>query len=160
MKYEKNQYSEGFQICTWIIAAAFIWWGVESLWSSFFWNWWGIILVVIGISIVSGQIVALTNRGKLRNIVKSEFVQNPHITVEEINQNTGISFKDIKAIILDLKGSGQLHGKFSSSTGQIELISTPGQEPGIEQKEKFCAHCGTVKEEPGSSFCSHCGSKF
>jgi len=27
MKYEKNQYSDGFSICTLIIAGAFLWWG-------------------------------------------------------------------------------------------------------------------------------------
>ena len=95
----------------------FFYWSYTLLTNSFF-NWWGYILLAIGIAIVGGQINALVNRSKLRNVVSHEFTVNPNISVEEISANTGISVKDIRAIILDLKADGRLRGNFSTSTGE------------------------------------------
>ena len=165
MKYEKNEYSEGFQICSWIIAAAFLYWGIDNLIKNLLANWWGWILVAIGLSIAIDQIRRLNSRSKLRNIVKSEFSQNPNITIEEIYQNTGISHKDIKAIIMDLKGAGWLRGGFDSITGKASMVtsSPTATEKSLETKAGeipiFCPHCGTTTEQD-ASFCSYCGMKL
>lgn len=165
MKYEKNQYSEGVSFCSLIIAGAFLFWGFNTLRDSF--GWWGWILIAIGLSTLIGQIKAITNRSKLKNIVLTEITKNPNITQEEIAQHTSISRKDIKAIILDLKGSGALMGTFSSQTGQMQLASPPVQKnhpqnipvPEIREDLKFCNECGTeINKEENAKFCPHCGS--
>ena len=108
MKYEKNQYSEGASICGFIIAGGFLWWGFNTLFISVppFWWWVGFIWLAIGIGIISSQIYALANRSKLRNIVKHEFTAKPNVSIEEIVANTGITIKDVRAIILDLGKRG------------------------------------------------------
>ncbi|MCP4762944.1 MAG: hypothetical protein GY870_14290 [archaeon] len=165
MKYEKNSYSEGFDICSWIIAGAFIWWGISDLRNL---SWFGLIWLGIGISILLPNIYKLTNRSKLKNIVLGEFKQNPNVSVGEISQRTGISLKDINAIILDLKGSGLLLGAFSATTGQMEAVSVqpkvkasqPQPEVDPETKNKFCPFCGSAKTQDDAQFCSHCGSQL
>ena len=160
MKYEKNQYSEGFSICTLIIAGAFLYWGISSFipWDE--WSWWGFISTGIGIAILVGQIFAITNRSKLRNVVLSEFEVNPEATVDDISTSTGISRKDIQAIILDLKASGQLRGKFNTTTGQIKHLSLPKTEGVIEERAKYCPNCGTPITKDAAQFCSYCGANI
>ncbi|MEJ2277679.1 MAG: hypothetical protein P8Y70_08015 [Candidatus Lokiarchaeota archaeon] len=129
MKYKRNQYSEGVSVCTLIIAGVFLWWGISTLingnyfhplwWAS---GWWGLLWLGIGLAIGIGQFSALTNKSKLRNIVKNEIMVNPNITVEQIGKNTGISLRDVRAIILDLKANGELMGKFSQETGQMQNV--------------------------------------
>lgn len=170
MKYEKNQYTEGFSYCSLVIAGAFLYWGITSLVAQ---SWIGLLWLGIGLSILSGQYYALTNRKKLRNIILAEFAKKPNITIEEIQKNTGISFKDIKAIILDLKGSGELQGTFSSATGEMQLAAMPPtkstMQPSMEQAEavpapevatkKFCKQCGTqIHENEVAKYCPYCGS--
>ncbi|MHA1518772.1 MAG: zinc ribbon domain-containing protein [Promethearchaeota archaeon] len=175
MKYEKNQYTDGFSYCSLLIAGAFIYWGINTLRS---FSWIGLLWLAIGFSIFSGQYYALTNRGKLRNIVLTEFSNKSNITVEEIETKTGISRKDIKAIIMDLKGSGKLRGTFSSQTGEMQLaaipivkhsettVSTPTEAPThMHQEElggkKFCNQCGTqIPENEVAKFCPYCGSSL
>ena len=157
MKYEKDQYTEGMTICGLIIAGAFIWWGISNIifWDPF-WSWLSLIPLAIGASCLVGQIYAVTNRGKLRNAVKYEFEANPNATVEEISAKTGISHKDVRAIILDLKGSGELRGSFSSETGQLKPVE---QQEAAGKKSKFCTACGAKLKE-GAQFCSYCGIKM
>ena len=152
MKYEKNQYTEGFSICGLIIAGAFLFWGITTIISG---GWWGIILIGIGIAISLGLIRAIVNKKKLRNTVKYEFELNPNATVEEISKSTGISKKDVQAIILDLKMSGELRGKFSSKTGQLETVPA-----GTAGKNKFCPSCGAQIEKEGAQFCNYCGAEL
>jgi len=164
MKYEKNQYSEGFSICGLIIAGAFMYWGFNTLingWIMGPWNlWWvGFILIAAGIGIISSQIYALTNRDKLRNIVKDEFQQNPNASIEEIATATGISTKDARAIVLDLKGRGDLRGKFSSETGQMKPIEITEQAP-EPPKGSFCSNCGTPVNKESAVYCAYCGAKL
>ena len=168
MRYEKNQYSEGVQICSLIIAGAFIYWGFETIINGNFaaYWFWTMIQLLIGFSILSTQIYAITSRGKLRNVVKSEFSSNPNITVEKICANTGFSRKDVKNIILDLKAGGWLRGGFSSTTGQSNIIVTPpaqkSNEPAEEptgEKPTFCMSCGN-SVEGDATFCAYCGSKL
>jgi len=166
MKYEKNSYVEGFSFCSLIIAGAFIFWGISGLVEEA--GLWNIIQILIGLSILVGQFSAFTNKPKLRNIVLSEFTQNPNISIDEITKNTGISFKDIKAIIMDLKGSGQLRGTFSSTTGKMQLaeIQKQPEKAGkvietTSEDHKFCNECGTeVDQNDNAQFCPYCGSKI
>ena len=162
MRYKKNQYSEGIQICSLIIAGAFIYWGFDDILTD---PWfWTMISLLIGFSILLQQIYALTSRGKLRNVVKTEFASNPNITVEQICANTGFSRKDVKDIILDLKAGGWLRGNFSTTTGQVNIVSPPPQkiqetpEPS-DEKPAFCMSCGTSVEND-ATFCAYCGSKL
>ena len=165
MKYEKNSYVEGFNFCSLIIAGAFLYWGFNGIGTSL----WNLIQILIGLSILVGQIRAFTNRPKLRNIVLNEFTRNPNISSEEISRNTGISRKDIKAIILDLKGSGHLRGTFSQTTGKMQSVEITRQ-PAKEVKEivvaasviqRFCKECGTeIDKSDEAQFCPYCGSKI
>ena len=166
MKYEKNQYSEGFSICSLIIAGAFLYWGITSFipWDD--WSWWGFISTGIGIAILVGQIYAVTNRSKLRNVVLGEFQANPEATVDDITRNTGITHKDVNAIILDLKASGQFRAKFNTTTGQVKYMSIPQKQISAPQKEtvsedkaKYCYNCGTPITKDSAQFCAYCGSK-
>ncbi len=161
MKYEKNQYSDGFSICTLIIAGAFLWWGIERFinWGRG-WEWWGFVSTGIGLAILIGQIFALTNRSKLRNVVLTEFNENPEATVEEVSKSTGITIKDIHAIVLDLKASGQLRAKFSSQTGQMKHLLHPEKEVTSGEQAKFCANCGTPKTKESAQYCAYCGAKI
>ncbi len=164
MHYEKNQYSEGFSICTLIIAGAFLYWGVDNFIENDIFM--GCIWLAIGISILMGQVYALLNREKLRNIVLSEFNQYPDSTIDSISKNTGISKNDVKAIILDLKGSRQLFGTFSTTTGQMQLTSTSKtpmsnvklNQIQSENQKRYCRGCGTeINNEENAKFCPHCG---
>ncbi len=159
MKYERNQYSEGFSICALIIAGAFLYWGITSFWPWGIGSLWGFISTGIGIAILVSQIYAITNRSKLRNVVLAEFKANPEATIEGIRNRTGISRKDIQAIILDLKASGQLIGKFNTTTGQIKHLSIPEEETVLEERPKFCSNCGTPITKDTAQYCSYCGAQ-
>ncbi|MGQ4875271.1 MAG: hypothetical protein ACP6IY_14495 [Promethearchaeia archaeon] len=155
MKYEKNQYSEGFSICSLIFAGIFLYLGIKNIiegWDSIV---GGLILFGIGIAILSSQFIALSNRKKIRNIVKSEFLKNPNATIEDIVKATGISKKDVKAVILDLKASGELIGKFSEKTGELMTFSLNKEKDG-----RYCSNCGTIIENKGADYCAYCGSKL
>ena len=155
MKYKKNQYTDGFSICSWIIAGAFFYWGITDLirWSGGF-PWWGLIALAIAIAITVGQIAAIVNRDKLRKLVKNELIDNPNASVEDISNNTKVTRKDVNAIILDLKMNGELRGKFSSKTGQFKTEA----EGAI--KAKFCPSCGAPYSKEGAQFCQHCGANL
>ncbi|MHA1490296.1 MAG: zinc ribbon domain-containing protein [Promethearchaeota archaeon] len=161
MHYKKNQYSEGFSICGLIFAGGFIFWGISTLLGGFraFWDfsWIGFFFLGIGISILIGQIRAVTNREKLRNVVKYEFEQNPNTSIEEIIEKTKISRKDVQAIVLDLKARGALRGQFSGETGQLKPIPKQEQAP-IQEKTTFCPNCGTPVSKDGAQYCSYCGA--
>jgi hypothetical protein len=161
MKYERNQYSDGFSICALIIAGAFLYWGISSFIPWHAWSWWGFISTGIGLAILIGQIYALTNRSKLRNVVLAEFQQNPEATVDDIVNITKISRKDVHAIILDLKASGQLAGKFSTTTGQIKHLSIPEKQVETEELAKYCSNCGTpISKKETAKFCAYCGAQI
>jgi hypothetical protein len=164
MKYERNEYHEGFSICALVIAGIFLWWGFNIILDDMT-NWWwffGIFWILIGLSIMSDQTYKLTNRTKLRNIVKQEFEQDPTISVEKIASNTGITEKDTRAIILDLKARKEFRGKFSTKKGagkHVEVASS-SQKPS-EEKGKYCANCGTpVKRDGSAVYCAYCGAKL
>ena len=165
LKYKRNQYSEGFSICSLIFAGIFFYWSYNLLTHSLY-NWFGYMWLLIGIAIVGSQITALVNRSKLRNVVSHEFLTNPNVSVEEISANTGISVKDIRAIILDLKADGRLRGNFSTSTGEgksMEVIQSKlvqVSEPPVEEKNLFCPNCGTPVSRDSAVYCAYCGSKL
>jgi len=169
MKYKRNQYSEGLSICSFIIAGVLIYWGLSDLFLKPIWNsaevsWFGIVWLVIGVAIIGGQVAAFANRSKLRNAVLYEYEEHPEGTIEEISKGTGISIRDIRAIVLDLKASGLLRGKFSSTTGQMthgEVITkTQTEVPHPEGKVTYCPNCGTAKSKDSAVYCSYCGSKL
>jgi len=168
MKYKKNQYSEGVSICSLIIAGMFVYWGlndlvIKPLTESATVAWWGFIWLGIGISIAIGQVAAWLNRSKLRSTVLYEYESNPTATIEDISQKTGITFRDVQAIVLDLKARGLLRGKFSSTTGEmkhIEVTTANPQTETIESKVSYCPNCGTAKVKGTSVYCSYCGTKL
>jgi hypothetical protein len=172
LKYKKNQYTEGFSICALLIAGMFFYWGFNALFENGFWrfgvDWISLLWIGIGSAILVSQIAALANRSKLKNVVLHEFEQNPNISVEEISNNTGVSVRDIRAIILDLKGTGRLKGRFSPQTGDAEemQVSKLKQDPMIKkqvgetEQGKFCPFCGTPIKRSEATFCAFCGSKL
>ncbi|MFX1488374.1 MAG: zinc ribbon domain-containing protein [Promethearchaeota archaeon] len=168
MKYRKNQYTEGVTLCGAIITGALIYWGITSFIPYDPVNsWWGLFPLIIGLLFLTGGIVALTNRGKLKRVVLYEFASNPDITIEEVAQNTGITNKDLKAIVLDLKASGELRGKFSSATGQIKNVyvqtESQGSAPDVgasEGKTRYCPNCGTSISKESAMYCSYCGTQL
>ena len=158
MKYEKNQYNDSVSICTFIIAGAFLWWGISSLIDKVW--WWGFIAIGIGAAILSSQIVAINNRSKLRRVVLQEFQTNPDASIEDVSMRTGISRKDVQSIVLDLKASGQLIGKFSTKTGQIKHLTIPEEPVSSEERGKYCYNCGTPISKESAQFCAYCGAKI
>ena len=167
MKYKRNQYSEGLSICSFIIAGILIYWGLNDLFLRPIWygwavSWFGIVWLVIGVAIIGGQVAALANRSKLRNAVKYEYEEHPEATIDEIRKSTGISIRDVRAIVLDLKASGLLRGKFSSTTGQMTHaeVTTKTQTETPERKVSYCPNCGTAKAKESAVYCSYCGSKM
>lgn len=158
MKYEKNQYNDSVSICTFIIAGAFLWWGISSLIEKVW--WWGFIAIGIGAAILSSQIVAINNRSKLRRVVLHEFQTNPDASIEDVSMRTGISRKDVQSIILDLKASGQLIGKFSTKTGQIKHLTIPEEPVSSEERGKYCYNCGTPLSKESAQYCAYCGAKI
>ena len=161
MKYEKNQYSDGFSICTLIIAGAFLYWGITTFmdWGNGS-EWWGFVATGIGLAILIGQVFALTNRSKLRNVVLSEFQVNPEATVEDVSKSTSITMKDVQAIVLDLKASGKLRAKFNSQTGQVKQLLPPEKEVTSGTQAKFCANCGTPISKESAQYCAYCGANI
>ena len=169
MKYKRNQYSEGLSVCSFIIAGILIYWGLNDLFLRYLWyggeiSWFGIVWLVLGVAIIGGQVAAWANRSKLRNAVLYDYEEHPEATIDEISRSTGISIRDIRAIILDLKASGLLRGKFSSTTGQMthgEVITkTQAAVPSQEGKVSYCPNCGTAKAKDSATYCSYCGSKL
>ncbi|MHA1511387.1 MAG: zinc-ribbon domain-containing protein, partial [Promethearchaeota archaeon] len=74
----------------------------------------------------------------------------------------------IKAIIMDLKGSGRLRGTFSSTTGKMQLAEIKKQPEKASkvivttsEDNRFCKECGTeVDKNDNAQFCPYCGSKI
>ena len=167
MKYEKNQYSDGVSICSFIIAGMFLYWGLNDLlirpiMEGAVVSWWGWFWIAIGVAIIAGQIARWTSRSKLRNAVLYEYEEHPNATIEEIRINTGLSLKDVQAVVLDLKASGLLRGKFSSTTGEmtnVEVIKST-ETANMQPTVKYCPNCGTAKSKDEAVFCSYCGTKF
>ena len=114
----------------------------------------------IGAAILSSQIVAIANRSKLRRVVLQEFQTNSDASIEDISRSTGISRKDVQSIILDLKASGQLIGKFSTKTGQIKHVSIQNEPANVEERSKYCYNCGTPISKESAQFCAYCGAKI
>lgn len=163
MRYEKNQYSSGASICGLIIAGMFLYWGISTLfgYSPHPFNlWWlGFIWIMIGLAIISGQVAALSNRGRLRSIVRDYFLDNPNASIEEISAKTGITIKDVRAIVLDLKARGELRGKFSSKTGQMKSVPVESETSEIP-KSSFCPNCGTPVKDESAMYCAYCGARL
>jgi hypothetical protein len=100
------------------------------------------------------------NRSKIRNIVKTEFEQNPNASIEEVSKSTGISKKDVQAVVFDLKADGELRGKFSSSTGKLKKAPEPKAQKPEKPKPQYCPSCGTALKKENAKFCEFCGSSI
>ncbi|MFX0026813.1 MAG: zinc-ribbon domain-containing protein [Candidatus Hermodarchaeota archaeon] len=162
MKYSQNQYNQSFSICALIVAGMFFYWGISAFLNiawHFGFNWMGFVWFGLGVAILGSQLAALVNRSKLRNIVLQEFYHNPNISADEISANTGISIRDVRSIILDLKADGKLKGQFSSSTKSMEEVPKLVKEPISQEKIRYCSNCGTPIENENAIFCAYCGSK-
>lgn len=167
MKYKRDQYTNGFSICALIIAGMFFYWGVSSFFDNswhFTFSLWGLFWIGIGAAILSSQFAIIGNRSKLKNVVLHEFQSNPNISVEEISANTGISVRDARAVILDLKAAGKLRGGFSTTTGEAESMKTmsisPTEQQVVEEKAFYCPSCGTEIKRDHAEYCSYCGAKL
>jgi hypothetical protein len=166
MKYEKNQYSGGISICSLIIAGILIYWGINDVLIKPLegrgFHWFGIVWLGIAAAIIIGQSARWVNKDKLRNTVLYEYEANPSATIEEISNKTGITIRDVQAIILDLKARGLLRGKFSSTTGEMthSEVAKGAAGESSEGKVKYCPNCGTAKVKESAVFCSYCGTKF
>ena len=172
LKYKGNQYTEGFSICALLIAGMFFYWGFNAFFENGFWrfgvDWISLLWIGIGSAILVSQVAALANRSKLKNVVLHEFELNPNISVEEISNNTGVSVRDIRAIILDLKGTGRLKGQFSTQTGDaqkmqvsnVKEVAVIQEKIESNEKPKFCPFCGTPIKRSEATFCAFCGSKL
>jgi len=77
-----------------------------------------------------------------------------------VSLSSGISRKDIRAIILDLKASGQLRAKFNSETGQVKRIVPTETEPTVGERSKYCSNCGTPITKESAQYCAYCGGKI
>ena len=159
MKYIRNQFIIAGSFLWWgitfIVAGALLWWGVTVLQ----WSWSGFLVIGIGVAILSSQIVAVANRSKLRRVVLQEFQTIPDASTEDVSMRTGISRKDVRAIILDLKASGQFIGKFSTKTGQIKHVSIQKEPVSSEERGKYCYNCGTPISKESAQYCAYCGAK-
>ena len=160
MKYIRNQFIIGCSFLWWgitfIVVGALLWWGITVLQ----WSWTGIFTIAIGVVILSIPIVAIANRSKLRRVVLQEFQTTPDASIEDVSMRTGISRRDVQAIILDLKASGQLIGKFSTKTGQIKQVSIQKEPVSSEEERKYCHYCGTPISKESAQYCAYCGAKI
>jgi hypothetical protein len=167
MKYKRDQYINGFSICSLIIAGMFLYWGIDAFFDkswNFVFSLWGLLWFSIGVAILSSQIAVIANRSKLKKVVLHEFQSNPNISVEEMSANTGISVRDVRAIILDLKAAGKIRGSFSNITGEAESMKTvkitPDPPQSVEQRGSFCPNCGSEIKREKAEYCSYCGAKI
>ena len=159
MKYIRNQFIIAGSFIWWsitiIIAGALLWWGVTVLQ----WSWSGFFVIALGVVILSSQIVAIANRSKLRRVVLQEFQAIPDGSIEDVSMRTGISTGDVRAIVLDLKASGQFFGRFSTKTGQIQYVSIQKESVSSEEISKYCHNCGTPMGKESDQYCAYCGAK-
>jgi len=160
MKYMRNQFIIAGSFLWWgitlIATGALLWWGITVLQ----WSWSGFLVIAIGVVILSSQIVAITNRSKLRRVVLQEFQTTPDISIEDVSMSTGISRNDVRAIVLDLKASGQFIGKFSTKTGQIKHVSIQKEPVSSGEKNEYCHNCGTPIGKELDQYCAYCGAKI
>ncbi|MFX0042898.1 MAG: hypothetical protein ACFE8L_08300 [Candidatus Hodarchaeota archaeon] len=160
MKYIRNQFIIAGSFMWWgitfIITGTLLWWGITVLQ----WSWSGIFVIGIGVVILASQIVAIANRSKLRRVVLQEFQTTPDTSIEDVSMRTGISIKDVRAIVLDLKASGQFIGKFSTKTGQLEQVLTQKEPDNSEESGKYCHYCGTPIIKETAQYCAYCGAKI
>ena len=159
MRYIRNQFVRAGSLMWWgfifITAGAALWWGITVLQ----WSWAGTFTIVFGVAILSSLIVAVANRNKLRRVVLQEFQTSADASIEDVSMRTGISRKDVQAIILDLKASGQFFGEFSTKTGQIKHVSIQTEFISSEERAKYCDNCGTYIGKESAQYCPYCGAK-
>ena len=160
MRYIRNQF---------VRAGSVMWWGfiiltggLTTIWGIIVlqWTWAGIFTIFIGVAIFSSLIVAVANRSKIRRIVLHEFEKIPEASVEDVSKRTGISIRDVRSIVLDLKASMLFIGDFSTQTGRVHLIAPHNELNKPEIKVTYCESCGTPINDGSDTYCSYCGAKL
>jgi hypothetical protein len=160
MRYIRNQFVRAGSFMWWIfifmISGALLWGGITILQ----WSWAGIFNILIGVAILFRLIIATSNRSKIRRIVLDEFEKNPEASIKDVTGITGISRRDVRAIILDWKSSGHLIGNFSTKAGTISYISNHKEQNTLGEKSKYCQSCGTPIRDESVQYCTYCGAKI
>ncbi|MHA1916283.1 MAG: hypothetical protein ACW986_14495 [Promethearchaeota archaeon] len=160
MRYIRNQYVRAGSFMWWvfilIISGAAI--GGGSYLLQF--NWAGIFPIIIGILILYRLILGFTNRSKLRDIVLHEFEKDPDSSVKDLRMRTGLSRRDVRAIILELKLSGHYTSDFSTHSGRVHVIAPHNELNPSETKAAYCESCGTPIRNESDQYCSYCGAKI
>ena len=157
MNYIRNHYVITGSLFWWFIAfltaSASIFWGIALL-------PYAIPLLIVGVVIITAQTLGAKNRSKLRNLVLHELPTNPNASIEHIKSSTGITKGDIRAIIIDLKGSGLFKDTFSKKAGQMEHESIPEEPVGSKEIILYCPNCGSPVSNESDQNCSYCGAEL
>lgn len=158
MKYIRNQFVRTGSFMWWIfiflIAGALLYWGITIMQ----WSWTGIFIIFIGVAILFRVVITISNRSKIRNIVLHEFEKRPEASIEEISLRTGISKRDVRAIILDMKMSMHSEDKISTILGKNNYILSQKEQFSLQQKNKYCQSCGTPISDNTAQYCTYCGA--
>ncbi len=168
MKVTRNQYFKSVSLA--IITGTLLIYGIVGYFGlliGIYLFGWGLIPLVIGIGFLSSGIASRVNRRKLKKAVLDEVTVNPDASVDEISRSIGIISKYARKIMLDLKASREILGKFSSSTRQMKQVIIPAQpemkftkEKPSEKRENHCSNCGTAVAKDLVEYCVYCGAKL
>jgi hypothetical protein len=123
-------------------------------------SWTGIFPIIIGIAILYRLFVAAANRSKLQDIVVHEFEKNPDISLRDLKMKTGLSRRDVRAIVLEVKSSRHFIGDFSTHTGRVHVIAPHNESNRPDVKATYCESCGTPIRNELDQYCSYCGAKL
>ena len=160
MKYIRNQFVRTGSLMWWIfiliIGSAALWGGITI----FQWSWAGIFPIIIGVAILYRTIVATANRRKLRRIIIHEFERSPESSIKDITWKTGISRRDVRAILLDLKSSERFIGQFPTKTGEMQYITNYNEVNSLEEEVNYCQNCGNPISDKSDQYCFYCGAKI
>lgn len=158
MKYIRNQFVRTGSFMWWIfislVAGGLLYWGITVMQ----WSWTGIFIIFISVVILFRVAITISNRSKIRNIVLLEFEKRPEVSIEEISLRTGISKRDVRAIILDMKMSMHSEAKISTILGKNNYILSQKEQFSLEQKNKYCQSCGTPISDNTAQYCTYCGA--
>ena len=164
MKYVRNQFVRTGSLMWWIFMLMMGGGGLGGGIYLLQWHWAGISPMIIGVAILYRLILTGVNRDKIRRIVLHEFEKNPESSIRDIMNATGISRRDVRSIILNLKSSGLIvlnrNSHISTETGQLQYLSSQEEQSNLEEKIKYCESCGTQISNESDLYCSYCGAKL
>ena len=184
MKYYKKITNGGHGF-GFFIASLFIIWSIFAFFD-LFWNfgttWVGYIWLGLGLVIMFGLIGDILKKknsnNRLSMLVLQEIQHNPGASYEDISKHTGIPWKYIGYIVLNLRLKGFLTRSSGSDHSYINteqimpVMSVPlttsstttypakPVAPRHRNLPKFCPSCGAKVERNATQFCAYCGYKF